>query len=779
MTSLDTPWAASNTSFARTTSLKRAAEAQEQQLATAEILRAISQSRPDLQLVLDAIVRRAVELCHGFFGVMTRYDGRLATLVAHHNMAPEAVVKLRRVLTSPPTLDTATGRALLRAAVDHTHDLASDAASPAGSSIAQIGGFRTNIAVPLLRDGQPIGSISVARRDRHPFSDSEIGLLKTFADQAVIAVENVRLVTELQEKNRALTEALERQTATADILRIISRSQTDVQPVFDTIADSALRLLRGWSALILLYDGERLHLGSARGGLPDSEPSPTLLRRAASVGPPAPPSMPSGTGSRRRLKRPRDRRRQEPRRRGPHVGLPGASEAGVSIPSSPVRLKDGASAARMRRDTSKWRFVLVLAILSANSGCSPPGAMGDGDNVSTLESRPLQSGHAPVNGIDMYYEVHGRDQGVPLVLLHGGGSTIQVTFSRVLPVLAGRRRVIALEEQAHGRTTDRDAPVAFESSADDVAALLRYLKVDQADIFGFSNGASVALQVALRHPQLVRKLVFASSMTRRAGARPQLWELMKQADFSNMPQLKTMHDKDAARMQRFTDVPDDALRSVRAPTLIVLGDRDIVTPEHALELTRLISGARLLILPGGHGDYLGEAVMTQKQTRYPELTARLIEEFLDAPERDGPMRDVQHVSVSIARPPAEVYEFASDPRNLPRWAAGLARSEVRRDGDEWIADAPFGRVRVRFAQRNSFGVMDHDVTLESGVTIHNPMRVVPHGDGSELVFTLIRRPGMSDGKFAEDKAAVEHDLKALKDLLEHASSSRAMASTTG
>jgi pimeloyl-ACP methyl ester carboxylesterase len=262
-----------------------------------------------------------------------------------------------------------------------------------------------------------------------------------------------------------------------------------------------------------------------------------------------------------------------------------------------------------------------------------------------LQSKPLQSGLAPVNGINMYYEVHGRSDGMPLVLLHGGGSTIEVTFSRVLPVFAGSRRVIAVEEQGHGRTTDRNAPVTFESSADDVAALLRYLKVEKTDIFGFSNGASVALQVAIRHPQLVRKMIFASSITKRDGAQPQLWEFMKQADFSNMPQplkdafllvnpnvqqLKTMHDKDAARMQSFEDVPDDAVRSVRAPTLIVLGDQDIVKPEHAVELTRLISGARLLILPGGHGDYLGEGVMTQKHTRYPELTARLIEEFLDS-----------------------------------------------------------------------------------------------------------------------------------------------------
>lgn len=299
----------------------------------------------------------------------------------------------------------------------------------------------------------------------------------------------------------------------------------------------------------------------------------------------------------------------------------------------------------MRRDKAcSGSYVLVLAMLFASIGYAADASVGPGARVSTVQSKLLESGHAPVNGIDMYYEVHGRKDGVPLVLLHGGGSTIDLTFGRVLPLFASRRRLIAVEEQGHGRTSDRNAPVAFESSADDVAALLRHLKVDTADIFGFSNGASVALQIAIRHPQLVRKLVFASSITKRDGAQPQFWEFMKQAEFSNMPQplkdaflrvnpdpqkLQTMHDKDAARMQSFKDVPDDMVRSVRAPTLIVLGDQDIVKPEHAIELTRLISGARLLILPGGHGDYLGEAVMTQKETHYPELTTRLIEEFLD------------------------------------------------------------------------------------------------------------------------------------------------------
>lgn len=130
------------------------------------------------------------------------------------------------------------------------------------------------------------------------------------------------------------------------------------------------------------------------------------------------------------------------------------------------------------------------------------------------------------------------------------------------------------------------------------------------------------------------------------------------------------------------------------------------------------------------------------------------------------MHEVQHLSIYIARRPTDVYEFASDPRNLPRWAAGLARSEVKKDGDEWLMDAPFGKVRVKFAERNVFGVMDHDVTPESGVTVHNPMRVVPHGEGSEFVFTLIRQPGTTDEQFAADKTAVENDLKTLKRLLE-------------
>ena len=130
------------------------------------------------------------------------------------------------------------------------------------------------------------------------------------------------------------------------------------------------------------------------------------------------------------------------------------------------------------------------------------------------------------------------------------------------------------------------------------------------------------------------------------------------------------------------------------------------------------------------------------------------------------MQETRHVSLYIACRPAEVFAYASDPRNLPHWASGLASSELTKDGEEWLADAPFGKIRLKFAPQNPFGVLDHDVTLESGVTFHNPMRVVPNGDGSEVIFTLIRQPDMSDEEFANDKATIERDLQTLKTLLE-------------
>jgi hypothetical protein len=127
--------------------------------------------------------------------------------------------------------------------------------------------------------------------------------------------------------------------------------------------------------------------------------------------------------------------------------------------------------------------------------------------------------------------------------------------------------------------------------------------------------------------------------------------------------------------------------------------------------------------------------------------------------------DVRHISVSINRPANEVYEFASNPENLPQWATGLGGS-IKKVKGEWTADTPMGKAKIRFAEKNQFGILDHDVILESGVTFHNPMRVLPNGPSSEVIFTLFRQLGVSEEKFLEDAKWVEKDLRILKDLLE-------------
>lgn len=257
-----------------------------------------------------------------------------------------------------------------------------------------------------------------------------------------------------------------------------------------------------------------------------------------------------------------------------------------------------------------------------------------------------QTGHVEVNGLKMYYEVHGKKNasGIPLVLIHGGGSSIDVTFSKTLPFFSETREVIAVDEQAHGRSGDRPGPVSFEATADDVAALLKHMKVSKADILGFSNGASSALQVAIRHPELVRKLVFVSSLTKRSGAQPGLFKSIEGGTLETMPQplkdaflqvnpdpakLKNMFDKDSARMRTFKDVPDAVVKSVKVPTLIVMGDQDVARVEHGVELSKLISKSRLLVLPGGHGDFLGEISSAHGDSKMPRATVDIISQFLD------------------------------------------------------------------------------------------------------------------------------------------------------
>ena len=264
--------------------------------------------------------------------------------------------------------------------------------------------------------------------------------------------------------------------------------------------------------------------------------------------------------------------------------------------------------------------------------------------IILMNTTTAQTGkYVTVNGLHMYYEIHGS--GKPLILIHGAASTIQTTFGRLLPALAKTHKIIAVELQAHGHSNNRDGrQITFEQDAEDVVALLLQMHIGKADIFGFSNGGTTALQIAIRHPELVNKLVIASSMYKRAGVAPEFWEGMKNAQFSDMPDeykreflainpsqeaLRTMFNQCAHRMQQFTDIPDEVISAIQAPALIVSGDKDVPLPEHAVEMYRRMPHASLAIFPGGHGDYMGE-LTTIRVTHNPPVALPVIEEFLNA-----------------------------------------------------------------------------------------------------------------------------------------------------
>jgi signal transduction histidine kinase/putative methionine-R-sulfoxide reductase with GAF domain len=273
-------------------------EALEQQTATSDILRVISSSPTDVQPVFDAIAESAARLCDAVTATVFRFDGALIHLVAHRNVDPARLDALRTVYPMLPSRGAVAGRVIITRSVVHVADVSEDPEYTL--PLATIVGFRSVLGVPMLREGDASGVILVARDRVAPFSEAHAALLKTFADQAVIAIENVRLFTELQEKNQALTqahatvsEALDRQTATAEILGVISSSPTDIQPVFATIADSAMRLLAAWSTSVWRYEDGLIRLVAARGGLPGS--SKTFMEQRQSPTHPAHDSPASQT----------------------------------------------------------------------------------------------------------------------------------------------------------------------------------------------------------------------------------------------------------------------------------------------------------------------------------------------------------------------------------------------------------------------------------------------------------------------------------------------------
>src|SRR5262249_3124315 len=241
--------------------LRRAlTESLAQQTATSEILRVISSSPTDLQPVFDAIVASSVRLCAAKFGVVFRFDGDVLSFVAHHNLDSAALKAYQSMWPRRPEPYQLTGTTILERRVLHVHDVESEPRYMLAATRRDVIPIRTCLGVPILQSGEPIGVINLYRDVVAPFSDRQIDLVKTFADQAVIAIENVRLFKELQTSNRDLTTALDTQTATSDILRVISRSQTDVQPVFDAIVHSAVRLLRAYSGSLSRLEGDQISL---------------------------------------------------------------------------------------------------------------------------------------------------------------------------------------------------------------------------------------------------------------------------------------------------------------------------------------------------------------------------------------------------------------------------------------------------------------------------------------------------------------------------------------
>lgn len=266
----------------------------------------------------------------------------------------------------------------------------------------------------------------------------------------------------------------------------------------------------------------------------------------------------------------------------------------------------------------------------------------------TTSEIPVQTGYLPVNGLQMYYEIHGTGQ--PLVLLHGAFSAIGTSFGQMLPGLAQGRQVVAVELQGHGRTADIDRPMTLEAMADDVAAAIDQLGIEPADIFGYSTGAAVGVQLVIRHPAAVRKLVLASVTYTLDGVHPGLMEGLgemtpemmhgspwheeyvriapRPEDFPTLFAKKTQMD------QQIKDLPDEAIRAITAPTLLIIGDSDLVRPEHAIEMFRLLGGgvfgdtpaglpdSQLAILPGtSHVSLVNRS----------ELLVPMITSFLDAP----------------------------------------------------------------------------------------------------------------------------------------------------
>lgn len=276
-------------------------------------------------------------------------------------------------------------------------------------------------------------------------------------------------------------------------------------------------------------------------------------------------------------------------------------------------------------------------------------------NTQNSQSTSGSHGYVAVNGLNMYYEMHGTGTGtgsgsdVPLVLLHGGMSATGTSFGKLLPGLAQSRRIIALEQQAHGHTADIDRPLSMEQMADDTAAALQQLGITNADILGYSVGAGIALQVAIRHPEMARKLVLISVTYNSAGLHPGLQEGIANVTpeaFAGTPFYEEYlqiapRPEDFPRLvermkhldSQVQDWPAEAIQAIKPPVLLIIGDSDIIRPEHAVEMFRLLGGGVMGDMAGLPNSQLAILPGTTHITvvHRADLLLTIIPAFLDAP----------------------------------------------------------------------------------------------------------------------------------------------------
>jgi len=272
----------------------------------------------------------------------------------------------------------------------------------------------------------------------------------------------------------------------------------------------------------------------------------------------------------------------------------------------------------------RMRMVKLFAVLMLLLIVAPEGGAQQTSSRSTR--RGVGGRYAMVNGLKMYYEVRGPARGTPLVILHGAFSNIETDFGKMLPTLSKTRRIIAIEQQGHGHTPDTDSALTYEQMADNTAELLRQLRIEKADFLGYSMGGAIGMYVAVRRPALVRKLIFIGGASYKPdGFYPQLMEgekNMTAADLAGTPWQRAyariapnpqdwpkLVEKIKQLDLNWRGLRDDDVRSIKSPTLLIVGDADVVRPEHVVQMLRLLGGgvpgdivglprSQLAVLPG-------------------------------------------------------------------------------------------------------------------------------------------------------------------------------------